>query len=89
MREGELKPASEEWIGQLVRLTWVSGNFNGQTGKSSASRDVGVVIALVEERPDLLRPGIVSNRLLVWWPDVGTCNSHPAYHLWPVGEEER
>ena len=76
--ESKYRVASRDWIGQAVRFTW---------GGESASEDVGLVTDYIEELLDPARPDRVTGRLMVWWPEAGSCSSHPGYQLRPVEGE--
>jgi hypothetical protein len=89
MREGEIREASEAWIGEVVRMTWQNG-ADPVDGKRRRcfSPEVGLVVGLMKEH--LRGPAIKNrdpNRLLVWWPENNSFKKHPSWELWPIGKE--
>jgi hypothetical protein len=90
MREGEIREASEAWIGEVVRMTWQNGDWNGDVKRSRCfSPEVGLVVGLMTEYR-IIGPDIRNrdpNRLLVWWPENNSFKKHPSWELWPIGKE--
>jgi len=81
MASVDWEPASEAWVGRLVRYWFGQGTPNPSKRKTY-SEDVGVVVAL-----EPAREPADGARLVVWWPELNGCSRHPSHQLMRLGEE--
>jgi len=78
---GDLREASEDWVGELVTF-WMGGSgWRTSAGWSELTGYVGLVAGLEVERPDPLEPEVQRKLLVVLWSGIGRCSSHPSHHL--------